>query len=148
MRILFLLSLLLIASFLFSETQPVVGICIIKDLKTPYKKSIIDSLKSRFPQVQFKQIPAKELFKAKKEDYQAVIVMDRLEAWTMFNRTLKKLSHRLNPAHTIYFITAGDPEWQWKKRGIITVTSASKKEQVSGVVNKISKELQLILSKK
>jgi len=148
MRKIFLIMLLFSISLIYAESTKKVGICIIKDLKTFHKNTVIDSLKSRFPLVTFTEIPSKSLLKTKNKDFDALIIMDRLEAWTFFNRTLKKLSRKLDATKTIYFITAGDPEWQWKKQGVITVTSASKKEQVSQVVDKLSNELKQILLNK
>lgn len=67
--------------------------------------------------------------------------MDQLEAWTIFNRKLKKVSNALDPKKCIYIITAGDPEWKWKKSGLTTITSASKKSNISSIINQIRIEL-------
>jgi len=115
--------------------------------KTAFKKALLDSLISSNPEYKFTVVEYKQLFKSKNSNYDAYIVFDQLEAWTLFNRKLKASAKKLDPQKTIYYITAGDPDWNWKKEGIITISSASKKENISKMKIEINQKLHDILNK-
>lgn len=127
---------------IIAENNHKVAICVINDKITPFKQSIIDSLYSAHPGINFVRIPSKEIFKIKQNDYHKIIIMDQLEAWTIFNRKLKKVVKTFNPQKCIYVVTAGDPEWKWKKEGLTTITSASKKSNLPKIISQINAELE------
>jgi hypothetical protein len=104
-----------------------------------FKQSIIDSLKVTY---KTSVIEAKKPGGIKADDYKAVVVMDQLKAWMLGNGKLKKFSKFMDPKHTVYFVTSGDPKWQWKKPGIKAVTSASKSAKVEEVVKKLRLKIE------
>jgi hypothetical protein len=99
-----------------------------------FKQTIIDSLMTNYD---IEVIQGKKPGDIKADNYKAVVVMDKLKAWMWFNGKLKKYTKFLDPKHTVYFVTSGDPKWQWKKPGINAVTSASKNAKVGEVVKKL-----------
>jgi hypothetical protein len=101
---------------------------------SPFKQSVIDSLKTTY---QVEVIKGKKPGDIKSDEYKAVVVMDKMKAWMWFNGKLKKFSKFLDPKHTVYFITSGDPKWQWKNQGVSSVTSASIPTKVPEVVKEL-----------
>lgn len=64
------------------------------------------------------------------ESYKAVIVMDTLKAWLMFNGKLKKIAKQADKQKTIFYVSVGDPKWRWKRDDIKLITSATQKSDV------------------
>lgn len=139
---LLVLMLTCIQSGLFAKN---IGVIYIKDKMTPFKKAVTDSLRQMYSGHQISVIKNYKDKNFRSESFDAVIVMDQLEAWTMFNRQLKSMTKKLNNKKTVYLITAGDPDWAWKKDGVIAVTSASRDDKLSGVIKRMKRELDQIL---
>ncbi len=142
-----LIILILLLAIYFGTTLEAknIAVCMLKGKSTPFKDAVLDSLKTQFSNYKIdiiNDVKPKE-FQASK--YDAVIVVDELEAWTWFNTKLKKLSKQLDPKKTIYFITAGDANWKWKKENVLTVTSASKNDKIIPTWHNLKKQLQNIL---
>ncbi len=122
----------------FSDLQAKsIAVIYIKGKVTPYKKAITDSIITNFPNDKILLIDHFDKKTFKPQDYQAIIVMDQLEAWTLFNSQLKKLSKSLDANKTLFLVTAGDPDWIWKKKGITAVTSASREDKLPSTWNKV-----------
>lgn len=136
-----LLFSLLLTTFLFAaprlqkmEPKAKILIVLLDGKPSWFKQSIIDSLKTTY---QVDVIEGKKPGDIKANDYKAVVVMDQLKAWMMGNGKLKKFTKFLDPKHTVYFITSGDPKWQWKKNQVNAITSASKKANVPELLEKL-----------
>ncbi len=82
------------------------------------------------------------------ETYHAVIVVDQVEAWMLFNGGAKRLMDRAEPHKVIPFITAGDPDWGWtdKSTGIEAVTGPSEEPRKDGIVEELKMRLDGILA--
>lgn len=146
-KIILVILIALFSMSLFAQNKKVVGITILNGKNTKFKTAVIEALKTSNPEISFKLFNFKSASDIKKNSYNAVIVFDQLEAWTLFNRKLKSVSKKLDPKKTIYYITAGNPDWNWKKEGVITISSASKDDSVGVAKNKINKQLQIILNR-
>ncbi len=126
--------------------RPTVLIAVLKGSSSPFKEKLIQQIMHSYADTC--NVIAKEIRGYKDlqdNDYKAVIVMDRLKAWLLFNRPLKKIVKRLKPERTIYFISTGDPSWHWKRDDIKLVTSATASGDSSDPLRRLSNILDVIL---
>jgi hypothetical protein len=126
--------------------KPTIFVGIMKGASSPFKEKLVTQLMRSYADscnVIARQIRGyKDL---QDNDYQAVIVMDRLKAWLLFNRPLKKIADRMDKQKHIYFISTGDPDWRWKREDIKLVTSATESADVSDVLKRIRYLLDTVL---
>ena len=82
-------------------------------------------------------------------DYDAIVVMESRQAWTLFNVALKSFLEKTESCQNIVLLfTAGDPDWEYQFHGLDAVTSASRVENEKRVFNELTYKIDLILSKK
>lgn len=118
--------------------RPTVLIAIMKGASSPFKEKLVTQLMNTYSNTC--NVIAREISGYKdiqSSHYHAVIVMDRLRAWLLFNRPLKKLANSMDKKRTVYFISTDDPDWRWKREDIKLVTSATQNAEVPEVLEKI-----------
>ncbi|HPT71672.1 MAG TPA: hypothetical protein PLE74_05275 [Candidatus Cloacimonadota bacterium] len=120
------------------KPKPKVGVVVLCKKITPFKQTVLDSLAVDY---KLAMLHPKKASDINIKDYKAILVVDELQAWTWFNGKLKKFSKALDPKHTVYFITSGDPDWKWKKEGVKAVTSASEPAKTGKVIKEIRENL-------
>ncbi len=107
---------------------PCILIAIQKGADSPFKQGLVERLKRDYSQEY--QILTKEVKSFKdleKEEYSALIVMDQLKAWLFMNGGLKNIAKHADNSKTVYFVSAGDAKWKWKRDDLKHVSSATKK---------------------
>jgi len=81
------------------------------------------------------------------DQYDAVLIMDTLMAWGGFNREVKRfIDSRQDSRKIVVFFTAGDPESVYSYKGVDAITSASVPAQEDDVVDRLTREIDLLLS--
>ena len=117
------------------ETQIVINI--IGDAASPFKDTIIDSLKLAYDGRA--QVRQRQIKRAEELDTNADvnIVMDQLKAWLWMNGTFKKLMKSADPSKTIFVMTAGDDKWTYKGQEGVVITAASRKEKPDRALQEI-----------
>jgi len=118
--------------------RPTVLIAIMKGASSPFKEKLVTQLMRTYADTC--NVIAREIRGYKDlegKQYHAVIVMDRLKAWLIFNRPLKKLAGKMDKKRTVYLISTGDPKWKWKREDIKLVTSATENAEVPDVLKRM-----------
>ena len=82
------------------------------------------------------------------EDYDVILLVDALQAWTWFNgRTKKYIRKTEDKGKIILFFSLEDEKLKPSYRGIDAVTSASKDENKADIIKKLSGRIDEILEK-
>ena len=80
-------------------------------------------------------------------DYDAVLVMDTCKAWYFFNFSMKSFLKKSEGCrNVILFITAGDPEWEYRYGDLDAVTSASVVGEQDRVFEQLSGKIDLFIA--
>ncbi len=79
-------------------------------------------------------------------NYDALIVMESLKAWLLFNRGLKQFTKLPDQSRIVYFVSSGDGKWRWKGDDIRIVTGATRKTAAADSYIRLKEELDSILS--
>ena len=82
----------------------------------------------------------------KDEKYSALVVMDYVRAWLMGNGGLKDFVRRSDNNKTVYFLTSGDSDFQWKREPVRMVTAATPKATASQTYPQLKAALDAILN--
>lgn len=108
-----------------------------------FRYDVIRQVAGNFPDVFFKTTSFRDARGKTLDNYNAVIVVDQLEAWMIMNRKAKRLLRRAGHEKGVLFITADDKKWEWtdKKTGVESITAASDKANEPKLVGQISEEL-------
>jgi hypothetical protein len=110
----------------------VILVVVMKDTDTVFKNALIDSLKIYFqPKFQVKKLLLKKVSDLYNQPYRVMIVMDQLKAWLAMNGKTKAIQKDSDLNHVVYFMTTGDPKWQWKTKDVHHIASASEKPKLS-----------------
>ncbi|MDD4309949.1 MAG: hypothetical protein PHO32_06175 [Candidatus Cloacimonetes bacterium] len=128
------------------EQQPAILITIQKGADSPFKQAIIAKLKEDYGtkySILVKNI--KGFHDVQDEKYDALIVMDQLKAWLFMNKGLKNIARKADKQKTIFFVSAGDPDWKWKREDLKLVTSATAKVNPDEVYARIKTRLDEVL---
>ena len=80
--------------------------------------------------------------------YDAIVVMDSVQAWSLWNFSLKSFLERTHSCKNIVLLfTADDPEWKYKYRNIDAITSASIVGDEDRVFNELTTQIDELISK-
>lgn len=158
MKLVIAVLLLLLASCSSSRNQqllnadeqvPTILITIQKGADSSFKQAVIAKIKEDYgTQYSILVKDVKGFADVKDEKYDALIVMDQLKAWLFMNGSLKKIARKADNKKTIYFVSAGDPDWRWKREDLKLVTSATAKAKPDDVYARIKTMLDEVLAKK
>ena len=127
---------------------PIILVALQKGADSPFKQSLIAKLKEDYaPDYQVLTKEVKSFQDIQKEQYTALIVMDQLKAWLIFNGGLKNIAKHADNAKTVYFVSAGDAKWKWKRSDLKHVSSATKKVNPEKAYTEIKALLDPIIAK-
>ena len=128
--------------------QPHILIAVRKGAQSEAKTAMIGMIKADFDSSY--TVNVKEVTNYRDiagEAYSALVVMDQVKAWMIFNGGFKDIVKKADPDKTVYLLTTGDADWTWKRTGIRLVTSATEKiGNPAGIYARIKAELDAILS--
>ncbi|NOY59897.1 MAG: hypothetical protein GXO75_13355, partial [Calditrichaeota bacterium] len=81
-------------------------------------------------------------------DYDVILVMDSVHAWSLFNFSLKSfLKKAQNCNNVVLLFTAGDPEWKYRYNDLDAITSASIIGDEDRVFNELTAKIDGLISK-
>ena len=79
-------------------------------------------------------------------DYDAILVMDSVRAWSLFNFSLKSFLEKTEECNNVVLLyTAGDPDWKYQYHELDAVTSASQMEDQDRVFNELTYAIDLLV---
>jgi len=107
---------------------PCILVAVQKGADSPFKQGLIDRLKQDYAgdyRILSKEVKSFKDLEA--EQYTVLLVMDQLKAWTFLNGGLKNIAKHADNSKTVYFISAGDAKWKWKRTDLKHVSSATTK---------------------
>ncbi len=112
-----------------------------------FKQIIIDEIIEKYsPWCNIEIVDFAVAHKIDPDEYAAIIVMDEVEAWMIFNRKTRRFMKKIEPKEKlILYITAGDEKWQYSKDGIEAITSASVTDERTRVLEEIFTRLDALL---
>ncbi|HNZ08067.1 MAG TPA: hypothetical protein PKI63_09765 [Candidatus Cloacimonadota bacterium] len=129
-------------------SHPCILVAIQKGADSPFKQGLITRLKQDYsPEYQVLTKEVKSFKDLEKEQYSALIVMDQLKAWLLMNGGLKNIAKHADKSKTVYFISAGDAKWKWKRTDLKHVSSATQKLNPDQTYTRIKAWLDPILQK-
>lgn len=80
------------------------------------------------------------------DDYDAILVMDSVRAWSLFNFSLKSFLEKTEDCDNVVLLyTAGDPDWKYQYHEIDAITSASQVEDQDRVFNELTYAIDLLV---
>lgn len=128
---------------------PIILVAVQKGADSPFKQSLIARLKQDFsPGYQVLTKEVKSFKDIENEQYTALLVMDQLKAWLLFNGGLKNIAKHADSSKTVYFISAGDAKWRWKRGDLKHVSSATNKVNPDQAYAEIKALLEPLLAEK
>ena len=79
-------------------------------------------------------------------DYDAILVMDSVQAGSLFNFSLKSfLKKTENCKNIVLLYTAGDPDWKYQYHELDAITSASMVEDQDRVFNELTYAIDVLI---
>ena len=128
------------------QDRPRIVVAVLKNADTPHKKALTEMIRADYSE--FYDVSVLEV--AKPEDiagqtYDALVVMESLKAWLLFNRGLKQFTELPDQSKIVYFVSSGDGKWRWKGKDIRIVTGASSKARPEDSYIRLKEELDSIL---
>ena len=82
------------------------------------------------------------------DDYDAILVIDSVQAWSLWNFSLKSfLKKTENCKNVVLLYTAGSPDWEYQYHELDAITSASQMEDQDRVFNELTYEIDVLISK-
>jgi hypothetical protein len=85
----------------------------------------------------------------KSTDYDAIVLIDRALAWTLFNVSIRKFVDTLEPVREkekiVIFLTAGDTKWKLQLNGVDGITAASKMDGTGDALEKLIAKIDSVL---
>ncbi|MEZ4579312.1 MAG: hypothetical protein R2875_15275 [Desulfobacterales bacterium] len=80
------------------------------------------------------------------DDYDAILVMDSVRAWSLFNFSLKSfLEQTQDCGNVVLLYTAGNPNWKYQYHELDAVTSASQMDDQDRVFNELTYAIDLLV---
>jgi len=115
-----------------------------------FKNAVSDGIVRKYaPDSSLKVITLNRLRDVSTADYDAIVLIDRALAWTMFNFAVKKfISNAAEKEKIVLYLTVDDPRWKAKVSGVDGITSASKTEDPQRIIDLLSAEIDRRLAKK
>ena len=88
-----------------------------------------------------------KLIEVDSESYDVVLIMDDCMAWSDLNSHMKAyLDEPSNRKNVILLMTAWDPDWQFRYKGVDAVTSASAPRNETLVFDSLTRKIDEILA--
>jgi hypothetical protein len=82
------------------------------------------------------------------DDYDAILVIDSVQAWSLWNFSLKSFLEKTeNCKNIVLLYTAGDPDWEYQYHELDAITSASQVEDQDRVFNELTYAIDVLISK-
>lgn len=114
---------------------------------TEFKSALMEEIVAKYSPIC--RIEIVDISKAPKADYSqysAIILMDEVEAGMMMNRRARKIIGKIEPKDKlIAVITAGDEDWEYEKKGVEAITSASVMSEQDKVLEEIYKRVDSLI---
>ncbi|RJP83907.1 MAG: hypothetical protein C4518_20560 [Desulfobacteraceae bacterium] len=83
------------------------------------------------------------------DDYDAILVIDSVQAWSMWNFSLKSFLEKTeNCKNVVLLYTAGDPGWKYQYHELDAITSASQVEDQDRVFNELTYAIDVLIAGK
>ena len=80
------------------------------------------------------------------ERYDVVLIMDTCLAWTKFNPSLTHfLEKTKDRKNIVLFMTAANPDWEYRYQDIDAITSASRTENEASIYLELSKRIDTVI---
>ncbi len=80
------------------------------------------------------------------DDYDAILVMDSVRAWSLFNFSLKSFLEKTQDCKNVVLLyTAGNPDWKYQYHEIDAITSASQIDDQDRVFNELTYAIDLLV---
>ncbi|HNW29201.1 MAG TPA: hypothetical protein PKN50_12050 [Spirochaetota bacterium] len=122
----------------------------IATLSSEYKDRITQGLEERYRgRSRISLVPIEKLNSVDTKSYDALVVVDALMAWQMFNaRTRWFIGGIKDPEEKkkiVLFFTAGKPSPDYSVMGVDCITGASEIKEEAEVIRKISEKIDRIL---
>ncbi len=112
-----------------------------------FKSALVEDLTTRLKakSLYIKVIDVTSLKEIKEEDWNAVVLIHTTEQWKMPPDVKAYLDRAKDLSKVIILTTSGSGEWKAKDYNVDIITSASRKEELPGLIKEISSRLELIL---
>ena len=121
-----------------NPTKKTILVTVLNNADSQFKKDLIDSLSLKYsPLCNIKVINAKNYQTIASEQYDLLVVMDKLKAGLLMNKGFKSFISKADKQKTVFLMTAGDPKWTWKKDSTPVITSASVPERKATVLKQL-----------
>ncbi|MDD4223228.1 MAG: hypothetical protein PHD87_01425 [Candidatus Cloacimonetes bacterium] len=127
--------------------RPTILVAVLKGADTQHKKALIEMIRTDYSE--HYTLSVREVAKPADIEglgYDALIVMETLKAWLLFNRGLKQFAELPDQSRIVYFVSSGDGKWRWKGRDIRIVTGATTKVRPADSYLRLKEQLDSILS--
>jgi hypothetical protein len=123
---------------------------LITGVTSEFKSDIITRIVDRYKdQGNVDLINLDKLDQLQCDDYDAILVMDSVQAWSMWNFSLKSFLEKTeNCKNVVLLYTAGDPDWKYQYHELDAITSASQIEDQERVFNELTYAIDVLISKK
>jgi len=123
---------------------------LITGITSEFKANIISRIVDRYKdQGNIDLINLDKLDQMQCDDYDAILVMDSVKAWSLWNFSLKSfLKKTENCNNVVLLYTAGDPDWKYQYHELDAITSASQVEDQDRVFNELTYAIDVLIAKK
>ncbi len=83
------------------------------------------------------------------EDYDAILVIDSVQASSLWNFSLKSFLEKTeNCKNIVLLYTAGDSDWEYQYHELDAITSASQMDDQDRVFNELTYQIDVLIAKK
>ena len=83
------------------------------------------------------------------DDYDAILVIDSVQAWSYWNFSLNSFLEKTeNCKNVVLLYTAGDPDWEYQYHELDAITSASQVEDQDRVFNELTYAIDVLIFRK
>lgn len=106
--------------------KPTILIALLRNSQTQFKADLVNMIRQDFAgtyNVAVREVSKPEDLKGL--DYDALVVMETLKAWLLFNRGLKKFADLPDQSRTVYFVSSGDSDWTWNGRQDLKIVTGA-----------------------
>ena len=120
---------------------------LITGVTSEFKADIISRIVDRYKdQGNVDLIDLNKLDQLQCGDYDAILVMDSVQAGSLFNFSLKSfLKKTENCKNIVLLYTAGDPDWKYQYHELDAITSASMVEDQDRVFNELTYAIDVLI---
>ena len=122
---------------------------LITGMTSEFKADIISRIVDRYKDKgNIYLIPLDKLDQMQCVDYDAILVIDSVQAWSYWNFSLNSfLENTENCKNVVLLYTAGDPDWEYQYHELDAITSASQIEDQDRVFNELTYAIDVLISR-